>query len=351
MLEKLQMKMAFKLSARLRFYRTMARQTDNTKRGVKPVLVLQSLIRNEEIGGKRTALSKLYRHIKSRLELGKRLGEVLQEFAPSAETSQIYASEVAGRISQGFIMASEVAKQQTVFKKVFKEALFTPMINLSMAVGIMVLFFQTLVPAMGGSLNPDNVSLLSEVLINIAPDFVYYLSIVGVIVAVLVAWTIWALPNYNGTLRVKLENIPPFSMYRIMTGCSFLYAYTALTKSIAQNQALITIRQFATPYLKLRINKILAQTDRSIGEALLHLKMNFPDKEVINEIAMASEQGVLVEAMPEIVDNLSIDGLELIKLQAGIAKTFATVLMVGSILLLIVGIFTFMNDLQASAGM
>lgn len=352
MFDQLQMKMAFKLSARLRFYRTMSRQTDSRRRGVTPIRALQSMIRNEEISGRKTALSKLYRHIKNRLELGKRLGEVLQSYAPSSEASQIYAAEVSGRISDGFIMAAEVAKQQATFQKIFKEALIGPSINLVLSLGIVYMFFTTLVPAMTGSLNAETMSTYSAILVAAAGHFTLYLSIVISIITALILWTIWALPRYNGFLRLKLEKFPPFSMYKIMVGCSFLYAYNSLVKTGTQQAvALNTIRQFATPYLKFRINKILEQTSKSFGDALLNMRLNFPDKEVLNEMAMASEHGVLNEAMPDIVENLSIDGLELIKLQAQVAKSIAMILVVGAIMFLITGLFSFMADMQAMTGM
>ena len=351
MFDKLQMKIVFRMSARLRFYRMMARQTDGTKRGVKPVDVLRSMIKNEEFKGRQTALSKLYRHIRSRLELGKRMGEVLQEFVPAAESSQIYAAEMSGRISNGFVMAGAIAKQQAEFKKVFREALIGPTINLFLSIGIMYMFFNTLVPTMTGTIPLESMSPFSMVLAEIAKHFNIYLLVIVTLIIISSAWTIWALPRYNGWFRLKYEKFPPFSMYKLMVGCSFLYAYNALTKSgVAQVQALHIIRKFATPYLTLRINKILEQTSRSIGEALIQLKLDFPDKEIITEMAMASEQGVLTEALPEIVENLSIDGLELIKLQAQIAKGFAMVLVVGSVFLMLIGLFSFMADMQSMTG-
>lgn len=351
MFDKFFMKKAFNLNSRLRFYRTMARQTDNTKRGVKPVLVLSSMIKNEESRGKKTQLSRLYRHIRSRLELGKRMGEVLQEFVPATESGQIYAAEVSGRISNGFVMASSVAKQQSTFKKVFRQALIGPFINLSMSIGIIAMFFNMVVPAMTGALSEDNMSTFSLFLVGVSGHFSLMLSTLVVSLSILAIWTIWALPNYNGFLRLKLDRIPPFSMYKLMVGCSFLYALNAMMRSnMSQTDSLKILRQFASPYLKLRINKILEQTSKSIGEALLSMKMDFPDREIVNEIAMASEQGVIVEAMPEIVENLSVDGLELVQLQAQIAKSITMALVVGAALFLLFGIFSFMGDMQAMTG-
>lgn len=353
MLDKLQMKLAFNMQQRLRFYRIMSRQTDNSKRGVKPVLVLSSLIKNEEIGkrGRQTPLSKLYRHIKNRLERGRLIGETLQDFAPSAEVSQIYASELSGRINVGFIKASEIATQQATFKKIFKEALFTPLIQITMAIGILSMFFGELVPSLTNSIDKNSMSDYSSLLVVLADYFdpILYLTItLGIVV---IAWTMWALPNYNGKFRVMLDRFPPFSVYRIMNGCSFLYALNSLMMSdMSQQQALLVINKSASPYLRYRINRILRQTDRSIGEALLNLRMNFPDKSVIDEIAMSSEQGVLAEAMPDIINNLNHDGVELIRKQANLAKTGAFIVLVGTIVFLLSGVMSFILDLLTTAG-
>lgn len=351
-LRKLKFKLTFNLKTRLKFYRIMARQTDERKRGTKPLLVINSLIKlQEQTKGKPTAISLLYRHIKSRLELGKHLGEVLQEFVPATEASQIYAAETSGRVSDGFLMAMDVAKQQQLFVKEFKSALIAPAINLLMAFGVINMFFKTLVPAMSNSLNESQLSLTSLLIVhaaNYADIFITGISLFAIISTI---WTVWALPNYNGKFRLILEKVPPFSMYKLMIGCSFLYSLNALMKSrVPQQQALLTIRQFATPYLQLRINKILAQTNKSIGEAMLDLKLDFPAREVIDEIAMASEQGVVTEALPDIIENLSVDGVELVKFQAQIAKTGTMMVTVAALMLMLVGIFSFLSDMQSAVG-
>lgn len=350
MFNKLKMKMTFNLKTRLKFYRIMSRQTDEKKRGVKPLLVINSLIKiQEQSKGKQTSLSKIYRFIKFRLELGKSLGETLQEFVPATEASQIYAAEMSGKISDGFIMAMDVAKQQQLFSKEFKSALISPTINLCLSFGVINMFFKTLVPAMSNSLSESQMSSLSLFLID-AANYFNYISFATIMIAlVVVSWTIWALPNYNGRFRIYLEKIPPFSMYKLMVGCSFLYSLNSLMKSrVAQQQALLTIKRFASPYLTLRINKILAQTNKSIGEAMLEMRLDFPDKEVIDELAMASEQGVITEALPEITEDLSVDGVELVKMQAQVAKTATMLVTVASLMTMLVGIFSFLSDMQST---
>ncbi len=346
--------LTFNLKRRLKFYRIMARCTDERRRGVKPNLVLASLIKiNEKRNkGKPTALSKLYRHWKEKLDLGKKFGEVLNEVVPAAEASQIYSAEMSGKISNGFLQALEVAKQQAQFKKVFKEALISPIINLVVTLCIVIMFFNTLIPAVSNSITVDKMSPYSLFLYKLSKTFPYWMTIFMIFTTLSVCWLIWALPNYNGSLRKKLDNYPPFSIYKLTIGCSFLFSLTSLMKSrVPQKQALHIINKFSSPYLKYRINKILEQTEKSLGEALIGLKLDFPDKEVIDELAMASDQGNINEALPEVVESLTEDGIDLIKIQAGVAQGITKAINVFILIALVVGLFGFIVDIQGASGM
>lgn len=351
MFDKFRMKMAFNLSRRLKFYRTMARQTDEKRRGQKPIVILTALIKQQECRNKEkpTTLSKLYRNIRSRLELGRKVGEVLQDYVPATEASQIYAAEVSGKITDGFKMAMDVAQQQTAFTKAFKDALIGPIINLLLSFGILTMFFKTLVPSMLNNSNQEQMSILLICLSTVSQHFDFIAAVVVTVIILLALWLRWALPNYNGSFRLLLDKYPPFSMYKIMTGCSFLYALNALMKSrVPQNKALETIKEFAAPYLKLRINKILEQTNRTLGEAIINMNMDFPDREVIDEMAMASDQGILSEALPDIISSLNVDGIELVKLQSQILKGVTLSLVIGSMMLMLGGMFGFLANMPSS---
>ncbi len=167
-------------------------------------------------------------------------------------------------------------------------------------------------------------------------------------------FTLWALPNYRSGFRLILDKFPPFSIYRILVGVSFLHTLSALTKAkLKQNDALIEMKRFAQPYLIYRINKYLMSINngKSLGQALISTKLNFPDEYVIKELAMYAESGNIDDAMHEVIHSLNEDGLELVNKQAGILKTISFAWIMTLIMILIMSIFTFVMDLQASVAM
>lgn len=350
MFKKFIIKFQFGLTKRLKFYRIMSRQTDESKRGVLPRLVLNSLIKVEENNnnGKPTASSKMYKYIIKKLSVGNSFGAVMQEMVPFSEASQIYASEKIGNISNGFKMAMTIAQQQKKFKKIFQEALIGPVVNLILSVIVLYIFLKELIPKMCTVLEKDSMSEFSLFMANLADSFDNWFYLLLSIILISVIWIIWALPNYNGYFRKILDNMPPFSLYKVMIGCSFLQALNSLMSSrVAQNEALKTINKFATPYLKFRINKILEQTSRSLGEALISIKLNFPHKDVLNELAMASEQGNIDESLPHIIEDLDVDGVELIKVQAQFFQVITRFITFFVLAFLMSGLLSFLKDIQS----
>ena len=349
MLLDFRMKLNFSLSRRLKFYRTVARATDQRRHGVKVIKVLESLVKLEEANNnnKPTLLSKFYSMLHTKHSMGTPLGEVLNKWVPAAEAVQIYSAEKSGRISQGFEMAYTIAKQQSSFVKVFRTALVAPISNLLVSFGIMGLFFQKLIPQIANSVPPDKRSSFSNFVYSLSHSFGWWMPALFLVFAICFAWIAWALPNYNGSLRLKLDKLPPFSMYKLMIGCSFLYALNSLMKSnVAQRTALQILEKFANPYLKKRINKIQDHTSLNLGDALIKIKMDFPDKEVINELAMASMQGNVAQALPDVVESLSVDGLEIIQSQALTAEIITKLITFGVLVFVLLGMFSFIADMQ-----
>ena len=344
------MRTSFNLPKRLKFYRILAKATDEKRHGVRVKQVLEHLMHLEKRSNKNSMIYKMYKSWVNQLNQGKGLGVIMGKFVPPAEAMIISASETSGKISDGFVLVTEVARVQSQFKKVFKEALIGPLVILTSAFAAINFFCIKIFPSIAASLDVNQMSGVSKFVLGVVDGYVIWFPASIVILIGLVGFITWALPNYKAGFRVKLENIPPFSLYRISVGCSFLHAFNSLTKSgVQQVKALQQMSQFASPYLRYRIDKILYLMNRGMpfGQSLINSRLNFPDKDVIDELSMHAESGSIDAVLSEIVDDLNVDGLELIKLQAAIAKYFCTLITVGLILFLVFGLFSFVKDMQA----
>ena len=346
-----QMKFDFDQKKRMQLYRVLNKTTDEKRRGLKVLNVLDSLKKQEK---KNSSMFKLYSHWIKQLNNGMRFSEAIKNYVPAAEAMLISANEKSGKISDGFKMALELAKQKKEFTKIIITALTLQIILFVLSILILSYFCISIIPVLANSIPIAKMSSRSLAVVSMSSNFYVWMPIFLLICFTVALATIWALPNYKSGLRKFLDQIPPFSIYRILVGVSFLNTLSALTKAkLKQNDALLEMKRFAQPYLVYRINKYLIAINngKSLGQALISTKLDFPDEYVIKELAMYAESGNIDDAMQEVIYSLNEDGLELVNKQAGVLKTISFAWILTLIMILIISIFTFVMDLQASVQM
>lgn len=107
------------------------------------------------------------------------------------------------------------------------------------------------------------------------------LVILGVITAIL-----GSLPYWTGPLRAKFDAYPPWSVYRVVKGCAWLIAFSALVSAgVRVENALRMLHERATPWMRKRIEALLRGLGNglSIGDALARSGYNFPDPDIVDD--------------------------------------------------------------------
>lgn len=347
-------KFNFNLKRRLKLYRLLAKTTNEKRNGVKIKLALEHLMKIEKKNySDKTLMYRMYKIWIKKLNQGQEFGKILKPYIPPTEAMIISATETAGSISDGFYLANQIAKNQAIFIRIFKNAIISPTITLVAALGILSFFCLKVLPGLAGSLDANQMSSFSLFMAKVINNYELYFSVFIVAFIGLILLIIWALPNARAGIRLYLEKIPPFSIYRIVTGCSFLYAFSALSKAgLQQTDSLKRMADFAKPYLRYRIEKILYQMNRgvSFGVSLINTRLNFPDRDIVDELSMHSEAGNIEDALDEIITEMQIDGVELISLQAEITKYIGMALIIIVVLFIVTGLFSFIADIQAGSG-
>ena len=108
------------------------------------------------------------------------------------------------------------------------------------------------------------------------------------------------LGRWKGKTRSWFDNVPPWSLYRIFVGVTWMLAMAALVRAgTPVSQALRSLRHDASPYLLYRIDSALVFINNgdNLGEALNKTGLGFPDKEIIGDLRIYSE-----------MDNLFVSG-------------------------------------------
>ena len=96
---------------------------------------------------------------------------------------------------------------------------------------------------------------------------------------------------WTGPIRAFFDKLPPWSLYKVFTGISWLLALSALVKGgTPVSTALRALRRDSSRYLKERIDKTLIYINagENLGQALAKTNLDFPDVEIIGDLKIYS---------------------------------------------------------------
>ena len=178
--------------------------------------------------------------------------------------------------------------------------------------------------------------------------WIFPLILFALIVAIYISFS-----QFTGKFRVVFDKMPPWSLYRMFSGVSWLMSLAALVESgtpIAKSMQ--SLRQNANPYLRERIDKTLTfmQNGDNLGTALKRTEMHFPEDELIGDLEIYSELDNFEQALNGVATEYLETSISNIKKEASILNSFALLLVSGIIAWVLLGVFDMQNQVQNSMG-
>lgn len=158
---------------------------------------------------------------------------------------------------------------------------------------------------------------------------------------------------WTGPIRAIVDNIPPYSLYKVFVGISWLLALSALVKGgTPVSTAMRALRRDATRYLQERIDKTLVFINNgdNLGIALKKTGLDFPDKEVIADLKIYSELDNFEEALESLANQWLEESVYLIEQKASILNMAAILTVGGVIAWAVMGTFEMQDQITSSMG-
>ena len=173
-----------------------------------------------------------------------------------------------------------------------------------------------------------------------------FLPVIGIIIyATIGIWT--------GPMRAMFDHLPPWSLYKIFTGISWLLALSALVKSgTPVSTSMRALRRDASKYLKERIDKtlIFVNNGDNLGQALAKTGLEFPDPEIINDLKIYSELDNFEEALEKLANEWLEESVYLIENKAAILNMVAILTVAGIIAWAVMGVFDMQDQITSAMG-
>lgn len=282
----------FGSSARIEFYESLSLLMEN---GVQLIDALGELSEvASEDGKKPTApLAIIYDHLIDGVRGGKRLSALLRKYVNYEECSLIAGGEKSGDMKQAFEYAVRVIIKKREIMGAVARATVYPTVLGGMAIFLINMVATKLVPKFTKMSNPETwegnarvVYLMGEFVRNYGHH-----ALAGIIL--LLVMLAFSFPYLRGPVRIYLDRIFPWSLYRMLYGSTFLLNVSVMIGSgVQMRDALDSLARNANPWLRERIEGALYGTGigANLGVALMNSGYEFPDKRAVRFLRVLANQ-------------------------------------------------------------
>lgn len=355
-------KAAFNLRVRRRLYRKLAAMLTN---GTSLLASLEEMERRAT-RQRQTGLARVMRSLTASVRSGRLLGQCFAPWVSRAERLLLDAGAQSGREPETLLAAARFLEAQQRMRSMVRRALTQPIVLLFAVLVLLFIVGDYVTPKIEQVLPPNlwtgsarGLYVLSQIV-----DSPWVLVPLMLIVA-LAALVQWSLPNWAEGLRTYADRLPPWSFYRVIQGSSWLNAFAALTEAgVSQTDALrqmlglhagqdpreLDVRHCpASPWLRVRVHATLMNmlTGADLGKALLDTGFEFPDREIIDDIATYSSLPNFEQVLNQLGTDAMQDGLERLSAQAGLLNNLALILMAALMAWITIGTIAIQQNMSA----
>jgi type II secretory pathway component PulF len=335
--------------ARIRLYRKISTLLSN---GLPLLKVLEELQSRESDDGRKPndALAIVLADWRRTVQNGRMLSEAMRGWVPGDEQMIIMAGEQAGRLETALRAVVGVVEAGSRIRGAIVGGLVYPVAILSLVMVYLYLFGTQVIPEFGRIADPAHWRGTARSL-HLMSQFVqgWMPLVVALIVAAAVGVAV-SMPRWRGGLRASVDRLPPYSIYRLMVGTSFLMAFSALQQAgMTVEKCLSRMRDGASPWLRERLDGALlgVKSGLNCGEALRNAGYGFPAREIVDDLCIYAEFRGFSEALQMLADEWMADGVATISAQMKVLNGFAIVVLALSIAWLVTGFFGIQQEIAA----
>lgn len=239
--------------------------------------------------------------------------------------------------------------KQTV-KGIILKGTVIPAVLFTIITAIALVFAYELIPSLTQNI-PKNAQFIGiggavESVANFVRNWIIFIIIAIITFSI---WVIYSLPRWTGKSRGYVDRVGPWGIYSALTGVSWIQGLNSLlVHGIKLEDAVQSLNSRGTPWLKERGKIILKNLHKnhSFGKALENSPYIFPDRDVINDLAIASKYQGLEEALELVAKKWSKEIVKSLNTKFLIINIALTVFVVAMIIFFALGMFDLLDQSQ-----
>lgn len=341
----------FGSGARIEFYEALSLLLEN---GVQLNDALGELYNVASQDGKKpkAPLAVIYRHLIDGIRGGKRLSVLLRKYVNYEECSLIAGGEKSGDMKQAFEYAVRViTKKQEIVGAVALATVYPTVLG-GMAMFLVNMVATKLVPKFAKMSNPETWEGSAKIVYLMGEFVTHYGREALFVVVGLLVMLGFSFPYLRGPVRIYLDRLFPWSLYRMLYGSTFLLNVSVMIGSgVKMRDALEALAKNANPWLRERIEGALYGTGigANLGVALKNSGFDFPDKRAVRYLEVLANQEGFEQAVARFGERWMDESVKQAKAIGKVALGVGIALVGALMLLIMSGANGITDAIQAGA--
>jgi type II secretory pathway component PulF len=227
-----------------------------------------------------------------KLKSGKSLATCMAGWISPTEQMIIDAGEQSEGLSTAFsdaLLATSAAKS---IRTAIIGGVAYPIVMMIALVGMLWGFSNSVVPTFATIVDPSDWTGNAAKMYTVSQFVTNWIFVLIIAVISSITVIIATMPYLLGPIRPYLDRVPPWSLYKVITGASFMISMRGfLVSGVTVTDALRRIMKNSKPYLMSRTDAIYRGVNmgRNIGVAMQSSGHDFPDPEISGEISIYAE--------------------------------------------------------------
>ena len=344
-------RLAFSSSVRQRTWKKLAAQA---RHGMS----LDQSLRQMQLRAatRRSPTALVYARVLEHLGLGHNLGASLGDFATPEEIMLISSGQRSGRLPDGLELAAGLLAARQKIVGAVASALAYPVFLFGVCILLLGVVSVMVMPKFAMLSDPAKWHGAAAAFYKMT-SFVASFSggITLIVLLAIIATALLTLPAWTGRLRLSVENLPPWSIYRLTVGSVWLYTLATMMRSGIQLSHILESMinsEAISPYLRERILAISIENGvgKNLGESMYDCGMGFPDQELIDDLRVYAVLPSFHRRMHELATEWMHDGVELVKRQSRLMNLMGIILITALVSIMAMAIGSLQSQLLPTGG-
>lgn len=290
---------------------------------------------------------------RKRYKGGRPLSSAMHGWITLSEEMIIEAGEQSDHLDEAMADALEASAATKRIRKTVRNAFIYPVAMLIAVCLILWGFNAKIVPTFAEIVQPVLWTGNAARMYALSEFVVGWMPIAIPALLALIVLIVMALPRYTGPARVTLDKFPPFSIYKVIAGASFMMSLRGfITAGVTIPEALRRIARGSNPYIKSRTLAILAQVNagRNLGVGMTKAGHNFPDPDINGEISIYAGLGDFDDNLDVLAKEWIEGSVERVQASSRVLSNLALVLLAGIIMFMVLSMFELQDIIARSTG-